>query len=158
MSADGVAQILYLMDQAFEGGKWHSLLGNLRAVTPEDWEWVPPDGRRSIRDIVQHVAGAKMLYHNHAFGEANLPWDDPILEGAKVIDNIDSAVEWLREGQARLRESVATLDDAELLRPRRRFSGELAEARWLLSVTIEHDLYHAGEINHIRCLHQGDDE
>ena len=47
--------------------------------------------------------------------------------------------------------------DAELLRRRKTNWGELAETRWIVSVMIEHDLYHAGEINHIRALRQLDD-
>jgi hypothetical protein len=153
-----VSQYLYLLDQAFQGSKWHSLLGNLQAVTPGDWLWVPPDGRRSIRDIAQHVAGAKFLYQNHAFGDAKLAWDDPLITADNRVATISSAIEWLQEGQERLRQSIASLDDTELLRPRLHFSGALKETRWLISVMIEHDLYHAGEINHIRCLHQQNDE
>lgn len=37
METDGVAQLLYLLDQAFAGDEWHSLRANLRAVAPEDW-------------------------------------------------------------------------------------------------------------------------
>jgi len=33
----------------------------------------------------------------------------------------------------------------------------MKETRWLIAVTIEHDLYHAGEINHLRALKHGDD-
>ena len=29
--------------------------------------------------------------------------------------------------------------------------------RWIISVMIEHDVYHAGEINHLRALMQGND-
>ena len=53
--------------------------------------------------------------------------------------------------------STAALDDAELLRPRMTNWGELKEPRWIIAVMIEHDLYHAGEINHIRTLHQQND-
>ncbi len=35
--------------------------------------------------------------------------------------------------------------------------GEPAETRWIISEIIEHDLYHAGEINHLRAVLQGDD-
>lgn len=153
-----VEQFLYFIDQAFEGANWHSLTGNLQPVTPEDWEWVPPDGKRSIRDIVQHVGGAKLLYQNHTFGDASLSWDDPILEGGEAILTVQSATGWLRECHQQFRQSVAALDDADLLSPRKHFSGKIRETRWLIAVMIEHDLYHAGEINHIRCLHQGDDE
>jgi hypothetical protein len=52
---------------------------------------------------------------------------------------------------------VAALTDDELYRVR---PGYWAEPKPLLDtivVMIEHDLYHAGEINHIRALHQGND-
>lgn len=62
MARDAVDQLLYLLDRAFDGREWHSLLGNLRAVTEADWRWVPQHGHRSIRDIVQHVGGCKLMY------------------------------------------------------------------------------------------------
>ena len=34
MATPAVDQLLYLLDEAFEGGDWHCLLGNLRAVSP----------------------------------------------------------------------------------------------------------------------------
>jgi hypothetical protein len=147
-----------MFDHAFDGPRWHSLIGNLKPVTPDDWLWVPPGGRRSIRDIVDHIGGGKRIYQIHAFGEANVHWDDPSLQGGDALTTIPTAIEWLREGHERLRQSIAALDDDELLRPRPNFRGALKETRWLIATTIEHDLYHAGEINHIRCLHQQDDE
>jgi hypothetical protein len=159
MNTPALTQVLYFLDEAFAGTAWHSLLGNLESVTPADWLWVPPDGKRSIRDIVQHVGGAKLIYQNHAFGDAQLHWDDPAMLGEEAVASLPTARAWLRTCHQRLRDSVASLeDDAELLRPRRHFRGRLHETRWLINVMIQHDLYHAGEINHIRCLHQGDDE
>ena len=35
--------------------------------------------------------------------------------------------------------------------------GEMKETRWIITVMIQHDLYHAGEINHIRSLRQQSD-
>jgi hypothetical protein len=63
----------------------------------------------------------------------------------------------MRQGQERLRHSIARLDDAELLRPRKTNWGEQKETRWIIAVMIEHDLYHAGEINHLRSLRQHTD-
>src|SRR5437867_10658598 len=117
-STTAVSQLLYLLDEAFDGPKWHSLLGNLRSVTPEDWTWVPPGGQRSIRDIAHHVGGAKLMYQNQAFSDASLKWDDPVIGGGEALSTISSAIEWLREGQDRLRQSIALLDDNELLRLR----------------------------------------
>ena len=156
-TAPAVSQLLFLLDEAFEDQKWHSLLNNLRAVTSDDWTWVPTDGRRSIRDIVLHVGGGKLMYHNQAFGDASLTWDDPVIEDNEAVATIPSAIEWLRQGQQRLRQSIVALDDDQLLLPRKTHLG-MKETRWIISVMITHDLYHAGEINHIRCLHQQDDQ
>jgi uncharacterized damage-inducible protein DinB len=152
-----VDQLLYLLDDGFEGGQWHSLLGNLRDVTAEDWLWVPPGGRRSIRAIVAHVGACKWMYENHAFGDASLTWDAPLVTRVDGLDDPAPAIAWLREAQARLRASVAALDDAELLRQRRTNWGTLEETRWIITTMIQHDLYHAGEVNHLRSLHQQTD-
>lgn len=154
-SADALSQYLYLMDEAFDQGRWHSLVGNLSEVRDEDWEWTPPGGSRSIRAIVEHVGECKIMYEDHAFGRAERQWGEltPDLTATR-----DRAIEWLRVLQARLRGSVAALgDDAELLRPRRTNWGDMEPTRWIVGVMIEHDHYHAGEINHIRSLRSGDD-
>lgn len=152
-----VDQLLYFLDEAFAGEDWHSLLTNIRTVPPEAWAWVPPGGHRSIRDIVQHVGGCKFMYENHAFGDATFGWDDPLVAGDKAVTDAASAVEWLGEGHARLRRSIAGLDDAELDRARMTNWGEPKETRWIVAVMIQHDLYHAGEINRLRSLYEGED-
>jgi len=157
MTAPAVSQLIYLLNEAFGGMDWHSLLSNLHSVMPEDWLWVPPGGQRSIRDIVGHVGGDKYMFHNHTFGDAQLTWDDPLVEGHDALSTIAEATSWLQEGQRRLRESIAALDDAELLRPRLTSWDELKETRWIITMIMQHDLYHAGEINYIRALHQRDD-
>jgi hypothetical protein len=158
MTRIAVDELLSLLDAAFDGEDWHSLLRNLRAVPAEAWEWVPPGGKRSVRDLAQHVGACKIMYANHGFGDATLTWDDPLVVGDGVLADPSSAIAWLREGQARLRGSVAALDDGELGRPRRAYWKAVKETRWGIVVMIQHDLYHAGEINHVRALFQGDDE
>jgi hypothetical protein len=156
MSTIAVSELLYLLDTAFEG-TWHSLLDNLQAVTPEDWPWVPPGGHRTIHDMIQHVGGCKIMYHDYAFGAGILTRDHPLVDGKDVLDNPAAAIAWLREGQERLRHSVAGLDDADLPCPRMTNWGEQKETRWIITAMIQHDLYHAGEINHLRSLHRQTD-
>ncbi len=154
-----IGQLLILLDAGFDGPDWHSLTGNLRAVTEDDWRWVPPGGRRSIRDIVQHVGGAKFMYHSNAFGNGSLDWESPLVLGEGQLGSLADALQWLREGHARLRSAIAALeDDAELSRPRPHHSRQGVTTQWIILVMLQHDLYHAGEINHIRALRQGDDE
>lgn len=157
MTTSAVFQLVYLLDEAFQGKDWHSVLANLHSVMPEDWLWIPPRGQRSIRDIVQHIGACKFMYHSHTFGDAHLTWDDPLVEGHDVLSTIAEALAWLREAHERLRQSIAALSDADLLRPRLTSWDEPKETRWIINMIIQHDLYHAGEINHIRALHQQND-
>jgi hypothetical protein len=148
-----VSQYLNLLDSAFDASRWHSVVGNLNSVSPEAWTWIPPGGDRSIQYIVEHLGLCKIMYENHAFGDGNLRWDDRLIEDESVLATIPSAVEWLRSCNDRCRRSVAALNDADLLRLRKTNWGEAMETRWIISVMLEHDLYHAGEINFIRFLH-----
>ena len=157
MTTVAVEALLYQLDAAFEGEDWHSVLSNRSAVMPEHWLWVPSGGQRSIRDIVSHVGSCKYMYENHAFGDATFNWDDPLVSGVDVLGDAPSAIAWVREGHARLRRSITRLEDGDLVRPRRHHSGKVRETRWIITITIQHDLYHAGEINHIRALACGDD-
>ncbi len=159
MGTAAVEQLLYMMDEAFEGNDEHSLLANLRSVQDGDWLWLPPGGGRTILDLVQHVGECKYVYDNHAFGDGAMRWDRPGTVPAVERNAPPAAViEWLKKGQRTLRDSVASLDDdEELLRPRPANWGQEYDTRWLISVMVQHDLYHGGEINHIRALRQGDD-
>ena len=88
-------------------------------------------------------------------GEGKLSWNNfsPNLTATRT-----RAIQFLRESQERLRTSIAALgEDSELVRPRKTNWGEMKETRWIIAQVIEHDHYHAGEINHIRSLRSGDD-
>jgi uncharacterized damage-inducible protein DinB len=158
MSRAAVDLLLYQMDEAFSGPQWSSLLENLREVTLEDWQWLPAGGTRSIREMVRHIGACKVMYQEFAFGQGNLWWDNPDVFGRGRLATVESAIAWLAESQALLRKSVAALeDDSELLIARRANWGEMKETRWLVSVLIHHDAYHAGEINHLRALRRQTD-
>ena len=76
----------------------------------------------------------------------------------ETMDQLGEAVE--RLGQKLLRVDAgerALADDAELDRERLTNWGDLLPTRKILRILIAHDLYHAGEINHIRALLQGTD-
>ena len=160
MSRALIEQLLYLMDEAFDAAEQdHSLLANLRSVPDDGWLWVPSGGARSVFDIVRHVGECKYVYDNHAFGDGSMRWDVPAtLPGVEPDTERTAVEEWLREGQRRWRDSISGLkDDGELLKPRRANWGREYETRWLINVLIQHDLYHAGEINHVRALlHRSD--
>ena len=70
---------------------------------------------------------------------------------------MDEVLAWLRDSHAALMGHVRALSDDDLGQPRRANWGRDEETRWLLSMLLQHDLYHAGEINHLRSLLAGDD-
>ena len=169
MSRAAVEQLVYLIDQAFETDGEHSLLRNLESVADDGWLSIPPGGSRSVRQIIGHVGACKFMYDNFAFGAATMTWDDPAAALGASIEDLQSmpaiprepsrnaVLDWLREGHQRWRDNVAHLSDRDLLAPRRRPEGGSKETRWIIGVMIEHDLYHAGEINHLRALMTGND-
>ncbi len=127
----------------------------MEAVGPEDWTWLPPGGGRTILEIANHVAGALFMFENHAFGDGALTWEDSRWRQQRSIEEMTA---WLREAHGAFREHVAKLSDDQLLEPRRTHWGELRETRRIIASMTEHGVYHAGEINLIRALHQGDDK
>jgi hypothetical protein len=150
--------VLWDMGQPFD-----MLFANLKDLRDDDWVWVPPGGARSIRAIVGHVASCKIMYDNHAFGDASMTWMDPRFGEAQSPAagsefSAEKLVDWLRESQLTVVKSIDALDDdAELMNERRVNWGGVRRTRWIITRLIHHDGFHAGEINHLRALHQRND-
>jgi hypothetical protein len=100
------------------------------------------------------------MYEDYAFGTASLQGDRPPLvppDGAPRSS--EELLAWIAEGHRRWLASVQALaDDSELDRERLSNWGERLPTRVLIRIMIAHDLYHAGEINHVRALLQGRDQ
>ena len=177
MARAAVDQLVYLLDEAFEGIEkpWHSMLGNLASITEDDWLGVPPGGARTIRQITSHVGGAVDLYYDRVFGgyavygEPITSWNAPAgnlgvgtedLDSTRPLENeppMADVIAWITERARAFRDAVARLDDAALTEERVNHRGEPSTIRWFISVMIQHYCYHAGEINHIRALSQRND-
>jgi uncharacterized damage-inducible protein DinB len=149
-----------LIDNAFEGNNSDSFMNNLANVREQDWTALPPGGGRSIADILEHVGWCKWMYEDYAFGTASARGDQPPLipaGGARSRPH-DELLTWLKEGHNKWLASVRALtDDTELERERLTNWGERMKTRTIIRSMIGHDYYHAGEINHIRSILQGND-
>ncbi|HJR80994.1 MAG TPA: DinB family protein [Anaerolineales bacterium] len=152
--------LAWLIEEAFEGDPSHSLLANLHDLKVEDWTTLPPGSSRSIADILEHVGWSKWMYEDYAFGTSSMQGDQPPLVpagGARSRPH-DELLAWLIDGHRRWLESVRALrNDSELDRDRLTNWGERLPTRIIIRIMIAHDLYHAGEINHLRALLQGTD-
>jgi uncharacterized damage-inducible protein DinB len=159
-SRTAIDTLAWLIHDAFEGDPEQSLLANLRDLSAKDWTALPVSGGRSIADILEHVGWAKWMYEDYTFGSASMRGDQPPLVPANNARSRppDELLAWLAEGHRRWLASVRALpNDAELDCERPTNWGTHLQTRILIRIMIAHDLYHAGEINHIRVLLQGTD-
>jgi uncharacterized damage-inducible protein DinB len=161
---NAVDLLAWLMDDAFAGGgleasnESQSLLANLAAVTDAQWRARVAGSTRTIEAIALHVGACKRMYANHAFEDGRLTWESAVVAPWKPgAAPREGAICWLREEHERLMRHVRALGDADLMARRRANWGEERETRWLLSILLQHDTYHAGEINHLRGLLAGED-
>ena len=158
MLAPRIDELLLLMDRAFADSE-HSLLENLSSVHEDSWTLVPEGGKRSIQNIVAHVGMFKFMYANHGFREGDLDYGEPPAKPApERLASVGAAMDYLREGHKYLTGCIRELeDDSELDALRKAHWGGLAPTRHIIVTMIEHDLYHAGEVNRARALLQNDD-
>ena len=160
----GLEALLDLLDEAYRGrgiessNESQALLTNIESVPDEAWRELLPGAARSIHDIVGHVGACKVMYDDYAFGSGTLRFDTPEVEPFARGGSSDEVVIWMSESHASLVDHVAALaDDTELDVLRMTNWGEQRPTRWIIATMITHDAYHAGEINHIRSLLDGDD-
>lgn len=152
--------LIWLIEDAFEGDPSHALIANLQDLRDQDWTATPAGSGRSIADILEHVGWSKWMYEDYAFGSASMRGDEPPLipaDGARSRPP-EELLAWLQEGHRRWLTSIRALaDDSELDRDRLTNWGEKLSTRTIIRILIAHDLYHAGEINHLRALLQSTD-
>jgi hypothetical protein len=164
MSGRTQVQLLVdLLDSAFQrpipedwSDGWHSLLSNLRSVRAAELDWLPPDGVRSIRHIAGHCGVCMLVYSGHGFGVGLMAW--PREYPPEVSDPKEGLVSWLVECHQTLSNALAACTDEQLDELRETWDkGDMRPRRWFATTMIDHILYHAGEINHIRALAQKND-
>ncbi len=156
MSRDVLEHLIWSLDQSFRDKPEHSLIANLSSVTTDDLDTVVSGAGRTMRDLMIHCGTVKLMHANHAFGDASYnfwttwPHDEPIGEAS-----FEQLLEWLEMAHLNVIASVIKLDgDQELVALRPTYWGAEWETRRVLDAIAVHDVYHAGEINHLRGLLQ----
>ena len=159
MPTPKIDELLLLMDRAFADSE-HSLLKNLASVREDSWSQIPQGGKRSIQNIVAHVGMFKFMYANHGFDTGDLDYGEPpATPEPERLASVEAAMDYLREGHEYLTGLIRELGaDSELETPRKAHWGGLVPTRHIIVTMIEHDVYHAGEVNRTRTLLQNDDE
>ncbi|MBA3726254.1 MAG: DinB family protein [Armatimonadetes bacterium] len=149
MTADDLAELL---NRAFDKSPWHSVKGALEGLEYGTFVWLPerhagfPWMNGSIRDILFHVTGDKLVQINHAFGDCSLDWKRmPLAKGdlAEMLPKLDDAQTQVLSALNGALDLGATI---------RAWGGKSMPAKDLFLMLIEHDIYHAGQIRYIRNI------
>jgi DinB family protein len=123
------------------------------------WRTVPTGGVRTIESIVLHVGRCKVMYDEYAFGPGRLSCGEPAVQPwARGEAPFDETIGWLEEVHGRFVDHVRALRDEDLATPGPTNWGELRETRWLISTIPQHDVYPAGEVNHLRSILASSDD
>jgi hypothetical protein len=160
MGRTAIDTLARMLEAAYRGDPFHALRRNLDSVLPEEWEARPPDAPTptvepatdvfAISEIVLHVAGAKFMYANHAFGDAALEWSGINLPATRDRDGL---LTWLDEGHSAFAAGLAAADNDAVLEEKRPWPGGFQlPVSFMIATIINHDLYHSGEINRQRAL------
>lgn len=98
---------------------------------------------------------AKHIYTDYLFRGVNRSWDD-VLQECRTLAGTGTGelVEWAREGHAAFMAGMSSLEDANLAEMTTKWHGARDTKAEVIAVMIQHDCYHAGEINHLRAIHQ----
>lgn len=141
-----------LQRRAFHTSPWHSLKAALEDLSEDVFVWQPPRHtgfpwlNGSIRDIVYHVTGDKLIQINHAFGDSSLNWENVALSKAAKTKMLCD----LRDAQDRVVQTLEERTEASLGDKVSSWGGKTMPADDLFLMLIEHDIYHAGQIRYIR--------
>jgi uncharacterized damage-inducible protein DinB len=163
MTRTGIEFWIQRMNAAYRSDPFHALRRNVESVRAEEWNIEPAkwtveefgtQPELSIAHLVAHLAGAKHMYADRIFGEAKLEWGDIEMPGWEM----QSMLKWLDEGHRLLTDGLAALTDDAQLEEQRPAPWRVPMRRdALLGIIVNHDLYHAGEINRQRALLRGAD-
>ena len=150
------------MEAAYRLDPFHAIRKNIESVRPDEWGVRPTTWSKdefgdrpelSVCDLALHVGGAKYMYADRAFGEAKLEWHDIALPQALDMATV---LAWMDEGYRLLKDGIAALEDDAQLAEQRQAPWRTPMTRaQLVALTINHDLYHSGEINRQRALMRG---
>ncbi|MBP1648852.1 MAG: hypothetical protein H6Q30_2297 [Bacteroidetes bacterium] len=154
-----IALLLSIIDEAFEKKAWHgpNLRGSLKGVDAETAAWRPARGRHNIWEIVIHAAYWKYAVRRRLLGEKRGSFP---LKGSNWIASRTSSAdkaEWkkdlklLADIHSSMREAVAGLQQKDLgvVPP----GSKVTHVRTIFGIAA-HDLYHAGQIQLLKRLHE----
>ena len=144
-----IARIARMLEQTFEGHPYYgpSVFGALAGVTAEVAARKPPWSAHRIWDIVVHLT-AELVYARAVIDGTAGPWIEGETTWATITYTSDAAwqhaIKDLKKANRALVRAVKQLDDAVLDQKPVRVRGPFY---LMLHGTMQHNIYHAGQIS-----------
>jgi hypothetical protein len=164
MGRSGIERLARLLEASWRADPFHAFRTNLASVDDGEWDMKPaghsvevfgtqPD--LSIADLALHVGGALSMWANRAFGDGTLEWRQVRGPSSRERAMVEA---WLDEVHASFTTGLNALeDDSLLLHERQAPGGRRIPVGHMVTLMINHPVYHAGEINRQRALIRGAD-
>ena len=102
-----------------------------------------------IQSIVLHLAGCKFIYGSAAYRNLEIRWRDVVARLESFWPDWEATKDYMREAHDYWLASWAEETDPE--RPVMRFDGQMWPSWKILTTVIQHDSYHAGQIQIFRA-------
>ncbi len=148
--------------EAYQESREHSFLASLEGVTERMAQWKPeryrgfPHMDGSILTIAFHAAGDKLALSSLAFGDGSVAWPQ-VQERFQALGGNLAVVRGLaEEGQAAALAALAGQREEEMEALCPYYGGQTRTAYDIFRLMAEHDLYHAGQINYVKGLYEGE--
>ena len=153
-----IANLLTIIDQAFDHTSWHgtNLRGSIRRVNAKDASWRPAIGRHNIWETVVHAAYWKYIVRRRLLSEAKASFaldgsnwfERPLAKGlTEAAWKADVAL--LVETHKTMREAIERLPPGKIHTTP---NGSKVSNFALITGIAAHDLYHAGQIQLLKRL------
>lgn len=152
-----IDRMLSFLDTVSERGLWAShapLLASIEDLTAAQAAWRPSPQRKSIWEIVNHVAFWTEYYVSRMAGELPRPpgWYTDI-QWQEIPETTEQAwratIQRLRDAHEALKAEVANRADEQLDHP---MPGGQAPLYAVIQVEATHRSYHCGQIMYLRAL------
>ncbi|MEP6757071.1 MAG: DinB family protein [Chthonomonadales bacterium] len=149
------------LEEAFASSKYHCFLSSVHGVKADESVWIPPHYRGfphmsgSILNLAFHAGGDKHVLLSCAFENSIEGWPEVTARFEAMGGDLKAAKDLAKEGHRKNLEKLATLTDADLETVVPYIGGRSLTIYDLFRIMAEHDLYHAGQINYVRCLWDG---
>ncbi|MFX0084468.1 MAG: DinB family protein [Candidatus Hodarchaeota archaeon] len=164
-------KIISILEQELNNG-FQVLVQSLEEISKEEAQWMPSSKSMTLNTIKQwnekgnewiksqtldplstiefkviHLAQCKLMYDEYAFRDGNLKWSD--IESPEW----PYCIEYLKQTQTRLIESIQVLIDNKLEELVHTNWGELWSVKKIIFTMIQHDYYHLGQIYTVKHLY-----